>query len=124
MTKIDILNKLKELEKIIDIDQVIILSGASLVLHDIIEETEDIDLACTKEYYDQLNWHEKTGAYGINIKEYSCFEIGYNLYFPNDVDIIDEYKCLNLKKCLEIKNMLNRDKDKTVIQILENMIKD
>lgn len=121
MDKESIFKKLDDMQ--LDKEKVMIVSGASLVVHGVIDETDDIDLACEKSYYDALKWKTKTGAYGLEIKYHDVFEIGCdNLYFPNDVNIINGYKFLNLQKCLEMKKELNRSKDKNTIKILEKYI--
>ena len=46
----------KELNKLgLDKQDYIIIAGSSLVCHGIIDETEDIDLACSKEVFDSLS---------------------------------------------------------------------
>ena len=120
MDKKEVLKKLKELE--INKDEYIIISGASLVLHDLIDVTKDIDLSCSKEVYDKISWPTKLGYLGKEIKYYDCFEISNNLYDPNNIDIIDDYKTMNLEKCLEVKRILNRPKDKKIINKLDLLL--
>lgn len=120
MDKKEVLKKLKELE--INKDEYIIISGASLVLHDLIDVTKDIDLSCSKEVYDKISWPTKLGYLGKEIKYYDCFEISNNLYDPNNIDIIDDYKTMNLEKCLEVKRLLNRSKDKKIINKLDLLL--
>ena len=57
MTKDEIFKKLDSLD--LDKEKYIVISGASLVAQDIIEETEDIDLCCSDEYYHCLDWDTK-----------------------------------------------------------------
>ena len=117
MTKDEIF---KELEKIdLPKDKYIVISGASLVVQDIIEETSDIDLTCSKEFYDKLDWSTRIGAFGVEVKYKECFEIGHNLAKYQDVVLIDGYSFLSLEDCLEIKKSLNRPKDKKLIKDLE-----
>ena len=120
MNKHDILKKIKELE--LDKNEYIIISGASLVLHDVIDVTNDIDLSCSKKYYDKINWPTKMGHMGKEIKCFDCFEISDNLYDEDNVDIINGYKTMNLEKCLEIKKVLNRPKDKKIITKLDLLL--
>jgi len=61
-----ILKKLQESN--LDKNKIIVLSGASLVVQDIIETTSDIDLSCDQIYYDKLEWKTKIGDYGKEIK--------------------------------------------------------
>ena len=110
----------KELEKLdLPKDKYIVISGASLVVQGIIEETDDIDLVCSKELYDNLDWPTRIGAFGIEVKYKDCFEISYNLYEYQNVTLINSYRFLSLEDCLEIKKRLNRPKDKKLIKELE-----
>lgn len=120
MNKKQIIDKLKKSN--LDLNQVIIISGASLVLQDVIKFTNDIDISTSKEYYDIINWNVKKGAFDIDIKYYDVFEISFNLYYPNNIITIDGIKCLSLEKCLEIKEKLNRDKDKEVIKLIKDRL--
>ena len=65
MTKEDIFKKLDSLK--LDKSKYIIISGASLVCQDLLEETSDIDLACSKEVFDSLDWPVRV-EYGGKIK--------------------------------------------------------
>ena len=53
MNKQEIFKKLDELE--LDKDKYIVISGASLVVQDILDETSDIDLSCSETYYEKIN---------------------------------------------------------------------
>ena len=117
MTKEEIFNKLEKLD--LPKDKYIVISGASLVVQDIIEETTDIDLTCSKDFYEKIDWPTKLGAFGVEVKYKDCFEIGYNLFKYQDVILINDYRFLSLEDCLEIKKRLNRSKDKKLIKELE-----
>lgn len=117
MTKDEIFKKLDSLD--LDKEKYIIISGASLVAQDIIEETEDIDLCCSDEYYHCLDWDTKIGSFGVEIKYHDVFEIGNNIYDLDNMIEINGYRFMNLEKCLEIKKILNRKKDKKVIEKLD-----
>ena len=86
MNKSEILNYLKTLN--LNKEQIIIISGASLVVQNIIEQTPDIDIATTTKYYNQLNWPEKIGALGKPIKYYGNVEISNNLYNPKSQVVV------------------------------------
>ena len=117
MTKEEIFNKLEKLD--LPKDKYIVISGASLVVQDIIEETTDIDLACSKEFYEKIDWPTRIGAFGVEVKYKDYFEISYNLYEYQDIVIINGYRFLSLEDCLDIKKRLNRPKDKKLIKELE-----
>ena len=117
MNKENILNKLKSLE--LDKDKYIVISGASLVAQGIIDETKDIDLTCSKSFYDTINWDTKIGDTDIEIKYMDVFEIGYDLYKEDDYITIDGFKFMPLESCLKLKRKLNRSKDKKIITKLD-----
>ena len=120
MNKQDIFNKLNELD--LDKDQYIIISGASLVVQGIIDETKDIDLTCSKSFYDSINWDTKMGHLDKEIKYKDVYEIGDNLYKEDDYIIINGYKFMPLESCLELKKKLNRSKDKKIITKLDLLL--
>ena len=93
MTKQEIFEKLEELN--LDKSKYIIIGGASLVCQDVLDETEDIDLACSREVFDSLDWPVRV-EYGSEIKYKDCFDIDYNLYDLEHIDIIDGYQCSDL----------------------------
>lgn len=117
MDKNEIFNELKKLD--LDKNEIIIISGASLVVQGIIDKTSDIDLTCSKSYYDKINWPTKIGSFGIEIKYKDNFEISNNLYDKEKVVKINGYNFSNLEHCLDIKKRLNRKKDKRIITKLD-----
>ena len=117
MNKKEIISKLKNIN--LELNEIIVISGASLVVQNIIDNTTDIDLSCSEDYYKKIKWEEKIGAAKTNIKYYDVFEIGNNFYFPDEVVIIDGIKFMNLKECLKVKEELNRPKDQKVIEFLK-----
>lgn len=119
MTKQEIFEKLEELN--LDKSKYIIIGGASLVCQDVLDETEDIDLACSREVFDSLDWPVRV-EYGSEIKYKDCFDIDYNLYDLEHIDIIDGYQCSDLIACYELKKSMNKPKDKKLIQKLELMV--
>ena len=121
MNRKEILEKLDTLQ--LPKNEFIVISGASLVLQEIIEETRDIDLTCSKEFYDNLNWDEKVGAAGIKIKYKEDIEIGNNFYDNKRIVFCNGYKIANLEHVLDVKKELNREKDKEIIKKLEKIIK-
>ncbi|MBE7082322.1 MAG: hypothetical protein E7378_01395 [Clostridiales bacterium] len=120
MNKQQILDKLKSLN--LDKNKITIISGASLVVHGVIDQTGDIDMACEKEYYKQIPWQEKIGFLKKNIKCYDLFEVGTSFYNPQNTDIIDGFRFMNLQDCLKLKKITNRQKDQEVIKKLEKIL--
>lgn len=121
VNKQEIFDKLDKLD--LDKEQYIVISGASLVVQDIIYETSDIDLSCREEYYKNINWKTKNGYFNSKIKYRDCYEIGINFYNPENIIIIKGYKFMNLNDCLELKKLEKRDKDLEIIKKLTKVLK-
>ena len=121
MNKEDIMKSLRELH--LDKNKYLIISGASLVVHGLLDKTSDIDLSCSEEYYDILDWNVKSGLFNTQIKYYKNFEIGPNFYWQDDIDIIDGFRFMGLKNCLKLKKIENKEKDKEIIKKLEDLFK-
>lgn len=117
MNKEEILKKLDELD--LDREKYIIISGASLVVQDIIEETSDIDLSCDKTYYDSILWPVKDGYFCTEIKYKDCYKMGCNFYDPEKTVVIDGYRFMNLDACLDLKKLENKKSDQKLIKKLD-----
>ncbi len=117
MNKLEIIKKLNKLD--FDKDKYIVISEASLVLQGIIEETSDIDLSCSQDFYKNINWDRKIGAFDIEVKYQKDIEISFNLYDLESIIDINGYQCMNAERCLEVKQMLNRKKDRKTIEKLD-----
>ena len=121
LNKEAILKKLETLN--LNKDKIIIISGAALVLQDIIEYTSDIDLSCEKEYYKEINWNTKIGYFNTEIKYYDCFEIGTNFYDINEITTVNKFNVQNINSIYKIKLLENKLKDKETIKKLEKILK-
>lgn len=121
LNKEAILKKLETLN--LNKDKIIIISGAALVLQDIIEYTSDIDLSCEKEYYKEINWNTKIGYFNTEIKYYDCFEIGTNFYDINEINKVNGFNVQNLNSIYKLKLLENKLKDKETIKKLEKILK-
>lgn len=121
LNKEAILKKLETLN--LNKDKIIIISGAALVLKDIIEYTSDIDLSCEKEYYKEIKWNTKIGYFNTEIKYYDCFEIGTNFYDINEITTVNKFNVQNLNSIYKLKLLSNKTKDKETIKKLEKTIK-
>jgi len=120
MNKEDIMKSLRELH--LDKNKYLIISGASLVVHGLLDKTSDIDLSCSEDFYDKLDWNVKSGLFNTLIKYYKDFEIGPNFYWQDDIDIIDGFRFMGLKNCLKLKKIENKEKDKEIIKKLEKLL--
>ena len=119
MTKEKIYKKIEDLG--LDKHDYIIITDSSLVCHEVIEETTVINLACSKEMFDSLDWSVRV-EYELEVKYKDCFEINCDLYDLEHIDIIDGYQCSDLVTTYELKKCMNNPKDKKLIQKLELMV--
>ena len=106
--------------------EILILSGASMVVIGIKGLTNDIDIAVSADYESEL-----LEKYECKLKERNN---GYNVYSIDDViefstnyydfdyDIISEYKFQKPRDILKLKESLNRDKDKQDIELIKNYL--
>lgn len=117
MNKVEVFEKLDKLD--LDKNNYIIISGTSLVVQDIIDYTSDIDLSCSKEYYNSIEWPTKTGYFNTEIKYKDCYEIGCNFFDEDKIIIINGYKFMNLEACLDLKILENKKDDKKLIKKLD-----
>ena len=117
MNKVEVFEKLDKLD--LDKNNYIIISGASLVVQDIIDDTSDIDLSCSKEYYNSIEWPTKAGYFNTEIKYKDCYEIGCNFFDEDKIVIINGYKFMNLEACLDLKILENKKADKKLIKKLD-----
>lgn len=114
MNKQDIVKALNKYQ--FDIDEYMVISGASMVLQGIKSSTGDIDIAVSKKYYDYL------------VENYDCViekvENGLNIYLIDDVInfstnyynrdeviIYEGFPIQNLDGIKKLKLCLNREKD-------------
>lgn len=117
MNKVEVFEKLDKLD--LDKNNYIIISGASLVVQDIIDDTSDVDLSCSKEYYNSIEWPTKTGYFNTKIKYKDCYEIGCNFFDEDKIIVINGYKFMNLEACLDLKILENKKEDKKLIKKLD-----
>lgn len=124
MNKEDIVRILNYYES--DKARYIVISGAALTLLGIVDYAKDIDIYCDEEYYNYLinNYeavYERTNEYGIDaymIDGIINFSFSYK---PNEEKIIDGIKCSSLKDIIELKEHLNRNKDKELLKTLKRL---
>ena len=122
MKKSEIIETIDKYE--LDKSKFIVISGASLVLHDFIESTSDIDIYCNEEYYNYLLENYNCKFERINELGKTAYIIDdvinfADSYKPNNIDIIEGINCSSLRDILELKEYLNRDKDKEIIRRLK-----
>ena len=106
-----------------DKSKYIVISGAAMVLLGIKEETNDIDIATTKEYYDYLlnNYNcklEFTNMNNINVYYIdNIINFSYDNY-SNDYIIKNGIHTQTINDLLAFKRAYGRDKDKKDIELI------
>ena len=125
MNKVEIIKILKKYN--FDTDKYIVISGASMVLQEIKEQTTDIDIAVDKDYSEYLlnNYNcvfERINEYGVN-----CYIIDNIInfsetYYNSNYKIIENIKVQDAYSILKLKENLQREKDKQDIKKLKRFI--
>ena len=123
MTKKDIIETLNNYN--LDKDKFIIISGAALVLQNFSNQTHDIDIWVSKDYYEHLLSNFICEFDRINEFGNKDFMIDNVINFsfdfcPNNYVYINGYKVASLRDCYNVKKLLNRDKEKILLLKLEN----
>lgn len=123
MKKQEILNQLSTFPY--ERDAYWIITGGAMVLYGIRDQTEDIDLGCSKEMADLLEAdgyfykHTTDGKrwfkYGENIE---IFET----WLCDQTTIIDGFHVISLKGLMEMKQGLGREKDRKDIELIKQKI--
>ena len=109
LNKKETVDKLSELE--LGNDEFIVLMGASLVLHGIKKETNDINISVKSDTFNRLK--EKYNSFYndvLGVIKYDVFEVN-SFDFDIKSDFIDDYYCQDLESIMEVKKKLNRKKD-------------
>lgn len=122
MTKNDIIEILNNYN--LDKDKFIIISGAALVLQNFSNQTHDIDIWVSKDYYEHLLSNFNCEFDRINEFGNKAFMIDNVINFsfdfcPKNYVYINGYKVASLRDCYNVKKLLNRDKDKKLLLKLE-----
>jgi len=126
MNKKDIINTINDYN--LNKKEFIIIGGASLVMHDVIYETKDLDIWCSTIYCNYLFNNYDCQLERINEFGKKAYIIDNIINFgesfkPNDIDTIEGIKVSSLKDTYLLKKFLNREKDKHIISVLEKLIK-
>lgn len=123
MNKKEIFEYLKKFE--LDKEEFIILSGSALVIYGIKEIAKDIDIAVSEKLYNKLI-NNYNCIYEKEVNNYKVWYIdniiNFSIHYYDEVEyeIINGYKVQSLDSIIQLKQKLNRDKDKKDIEkILE-----
>lgn len=114
----------------LDKNEYYILSGASLVLQNIKENTNDIDIAVTKKLEQYLLKNYECCIEKItddNVKVYfidNILNFSTNLYNSQEIIMYENYPVQSLESIIKLKRKFNRDKDINDIKLIEKYIKE
>lgn len=103
-----------------------VITGSALVLHNIKEETSDIDLGCTTNLINELI---KLGYDYKILKDYTRY-IKYNQnieiyenWIYDKIEYIEEIPVISINGLIEMKTNLGRPKDIEDINLIKNYLK-
>lgn len=110
-----------------DSDKYLVISGAAMVLLGLKEQTSDIDIAVTEDYYEYLLDHydctfERINEYGKKVYFIDNIINFSTSYYTDDKIIINEIPIQKPKNILKLKKSLNREKDKIDIERIKVFI--
>ena len=107
------------------ISEYCVLSGGSLVMHNIRETTNDLDIYITKkgfeiikEKFSPILIDEDKNLYKLN-DNIECF---LDSNFETDIELIDGYPCQSLISVYKFKKKLNRKKDQSDIVAIKERL--
>lgn len=125
MNKQEILSKLNELS--INKQEYIIISGAAMVIHEIKENTSDIDIATSSKLYRELLENHNC-IFERKVGEYDVWFVNEKINFSENYYRLTEYieycgyKVQNIESILKLKKQLNRTQDKEDIKKIMDFI--
>lgn len=102
-----------------------VLSGGSLVLHNIRETTDDLDIDITQKGFELI---KNNFTPVLKDKDKNLYEITDKIEcfldnnFETDIEIIDGYPSQSLLSVYKLKKRLNREKDQSDIKAIEKAL--
>lgn len=120
----------EELYKLVEklklpITEYCILSGGSLVMHGIRENTNDLDIDITKKGFEIIKKYFSPTLVDENKKLYKItenIECFLDNNFETDIELIDGYPCQSLISVYRLKKKLNRQKDQSDIIAIKKVL--
>ena len=126
MRRTEIIELLKKYK--FDTKNYIVISGAAMVIANVKDQTNDIDIAVSKEYYNYLLNNYNCEFDCVNIYNNKVFFIDNIInfsydYFDCKYTVIDGIKVQTLYSIKQLKKNLNREKDIEDIKLIDEKIK-
>ncbi len=108
-------------------NEYVIISGASMVLQGVKENTSDIDISVSEKLYDYLlkNYEcklEKILENNVRVWYLGDINFSTNFYQTVEYENINGYQCQTIEDILKLKKKLNRGKDLNDIKLLERRL--
>ena len=116
----DLINKLE-----LPVSEYCVLSGWSLVMHNIRESTNDLDIDITKNGFELLKNKFSPTLIDKEKKQYKVtenIECFLDNNFETDIEIVDGYPCQSLISVYKFKKRLNKDKDQKDILAIKKAL--
>ena len=116
----DLINKLE-----LPVSEYCVLSGGSLVMHNIRESTNDLDIDITKNGFELLKNKFSPTLIDKEKKQYKItenIECFLDNNFETDIEIVDGYPCQSLISVYKFKKRLNKDKDQKDILAIKKAL--
>lgn len=116
----DLINKLE-----LPVSEYCVLSGGSLVMHNIRESTNDLDIDITKNGFELLKNKFSPTLIDKENKQYKItenIECFLDNNFETDIEIVDGYPCQSLISVYKFKKRLNKDKDQKDILAIKKAL--
>ena len=125
MNKQEYKRKLEELN--FDKSKYCVISGGSMVFHNIRENTEDVDLLILPEYFEELSQKYNLIPSPKNYEDLYVFsddvELKVSRFLPEETEIIEGYQVRKLEFELKWKLEYNRPKDQNDIRKIKEVLK-
>lgn len=99
----------------------IILSGGSLLIRGLREQTNDYDISATKKLAKDIDMYSSPLNSAGSYEPFENVEMKDD-YEKHHFDIVDGYKCESLEDILEFKRIMRRPKDLKDIETIEKYL--
>ena len=103
-------------------DQFVILSGGSLLMRGIREQTQDYDLAMSKDLAKKIGLHDAPKNESGLYMPFEGAEISDEWFDEVEFDEVDGYQCESLESILAYKRKMMRQKDLADIEKIEKYL--
>lgn len=123
LQKKDIIQKLNQL--VLDPKQYCVMTGAAMVLHGIKQQTQDIDIGCSDEVYEEL---QHRGFKVDRSKKFECIEIDgcieiFRNWTAEKKVYVEDIPIADIYSIRQYKQELSREKDLLDLALIDEFLK-